>query len=113
MFAFVFDESLVAFAYETPPNLSLIHICSYTSGLVESAINSRNKPKIGLDQSFIETEKLVSGKGPVSYTHLDVYKRQVEWSSGPVPLSGGGILVERRAVGRLCDAAFRTSLLSD
>ena len=31
----------------------------------------------------------------------------------PVPLSGGGILVERRAVGRLCDAAFRTSLLSD
>ena len=38
---------------------------SYTSGLVESAINSRNKPKIGLDQSFIETEKLVSGKGLV------------------------------------------------
>ena len=36
---------------------------SYTSGLVESAIDSRNKPKIGLDQSFIETEKLVSGKG--------------------------------------------------
>ena len=28
---------------------------SYTSGLVESAIDSRNKPKIGLDQSFIET----------------------------------------------------------
>lgn len=38
---------------------------SYTSGLVESAINSRNKPKIGLDRSFIETEKLVSGKGLV------------------------------------------------
>lgn len=38
---------------------------SYTSTLVESAINSRNKPKIGLDQSFIETEKLVSGKGLV------------------------------------------------
>lgn len=38
---------------------------SYTSGLVESAIDSRNKPKIGLDQSFIETEKLVSGKGLV------------------------------------------------
>lgn len=38
---------------------------SYTSGLVESAINSRNKPKIGLDQSFIEAEKLVSGKGLV------------------------------------------------
>lgn len=38
---------------------------SYTSALVESAINSRNKPKIGLDQSFIETEKLVSGKGLV------------------------------------------------
>lgn len=36
---------------------------SYTSGLVESAIDSRNKPKIGLDHSFIETEKLVSGKG--------------------------------------------------
>ena len=40
---------------------------SYTSGLVESAINSRNKPKIGLDQSFIETEKLVSGKGLSGY----------------------------------------------
>ncbi|RLT81785.1 toxin-antitoxin system YwqK family antitoxin [Bacteroides acidifaciens] len=38
---------------------------SYTSTLVESAINSRNRPKIGLDQSFIETEKLVSGKGLV------------------------------------------------
>lgn len=38
---------------------------SYTSGLVESAIDSRNKPKIGLDRSFIETEKLVSGKGLV------------------------------------------------
>ncbi len=38
---------------------------SYTSALVESAINSRNKPKIGLDLSFIETEKLVSGKGLV------------------------------------------------
>ena len=24
----------------------------------------------------------------------------MEWPSGPVPLSGGGILVERRAVGR-------------
>ena len=35
---------------------------SYTSGLIESAIDSRNKPKIGLDQAFIETEKLVSGK---------------------------------------------------
>ena len=38
---------------------------SYTSGLIESAIDSRNKPKIGLDQAFIETEKLVSGKGLV------------------------------------------------
>ena len=38
---------------------------SYTSKLVESAINSRNKPKIGLDHSFIEAEKLVSGKGLV------------------------------------------------
>ena len=25
---------------------------SYTSGLIESAIDSRNKPKIGLDQAF-------------------------------------------------------------
>ena len=38
---------------------------SYTSGLVESAIDSRNKPKIGLDHSFIEAEKKVSGKGLV------------------------------------------------
>ena len=38
---------------------------SYTSKLVESAIDSRNKPKIGLDHSFIEAEKRVSGKGLV------------------------------------------------
>lgn len=38
---------------------------SYTSRLVESAIDSRNKPKIGLDDAFIEAEKLVSGKGLV------------------------------------------------
>lgn len=40
-------------------------IGSYTSWLVESAINSRNKPKIGLDHSFMEARKLVSGKGLV------------------------------------------------
>lgn len=38
---------------------------SYTSGLVESAINTRNKPTIGLDRSYIETEKLLAGKGLV------------------------------------------------
>lgn len=38
---------------------------SYTSWLVESAINSRNKPKIGLDHAFMEARKLVSGKGLV------------------------------------------------
>lgn len=36
---------------------------SFTSGLVELAIDSRNKPRIGLDHAFIEAEKLVSGKG--------------------------------------------------
>lgn len=36
---------------------------SYTSRLVESAINVRNKPEIGLNDSFIEAEKRVSGKG--------------------------------------------------
>lgn len=40
-------------------------IGSYTSWLVESAINSRNTPKIGLDPSFVEARKLVSGKGLV------------------------------------------------
>lgn len=40
-------------------------VASYTSRLVESAIDSRNKPKIGLDESYIETENLVSGKGLV------------------------------------------------
>lgn len=38
---------------------------SYTSRLVESAIDSRKKPKIGLDDAFIEAEKRVSGKGLV------------------------------------------------
>lgn len=38
---------------------------SYTSRLVESAIDSRHKPQIGLDDSFIEAEKRVSGKGLV------------------------------------------------
>ncbi|WP_323673986.1 toxin-antitoxin system YwqK family antitoxin [Bacteroides sp. CG01] len=49
-------------------------VASYTSGLVESAIDSRSKPKIGLDHAFIEAEKLVSGKGLirvfVNYAHL-------------------------------------------
>ena len=49
-------------------------IGSYTSWLVESAINSRNTPKIGLDHSFMEARKLVSGKGLVrvfvNYAHL-------------------------------------------
>ncbi len=57
---------------------------SYTSGLVESAINSRNKPKIGLDQSFIETEKLVSGKGLVrvfiNYARIPQFMSS--WMSG-------------------------------
>ncbi|WP_291529344.1 toxin-antitoxin system YwqK family antitoxin [Bacteroides sp. UBA939] len=40
-------------------------IGSYTSKLVEAAIDSRNKPEIGLNHGFIEAEKLVSGKGLV------------------------------------------------
>lgn len=40
-------------------------VASYTSGLVELAIDSRNKPKIGLDHAFMEAERLVSGKGLV------------------------------------------------
>jgi len=38
-------------------------VASYTSKLVEAAIDSRDKPKIGLDRAFIEAERLVSGKG--------------------------------------------------
>lgn len=38
---------------------------SYTSRLVESAIDSRNKPQIGLNNAFIKAEKMVSGKGLV------------------------------------------------
>jgi Uncharacterized protein conserved in bacteria len=38
-------------------------IASYTSKLVEASIRTRNNPKIGLDYSFIEAERLVSGKG--------------------------------------------------
>ena len=40
-------------------------VASYTSKLVEAAIDSRDKPKIGLDRAFIEAERLVSGKGLV------------------------------------------------
>lgn len=40
-------------------------IGSYTSRLVESAIDSRNDPKIGLNYSFMEAEKRVAGKGLV------------------------------------------------
>lgn len=38
-------------------------VASYTSKLVESAIDARNKPKIGLNYAFIEAEKKVAGKG--------------------------------------------------
>ena len=40
-------------------------VASYTSKLVEAAIDSRDKPTIGLDRAFIEAERLVSGKGLV------------------------------------------------
>lgn len=49
-------------------------VASYTSRLVESAIDSRNQPKIGLNHAFIEAEKLVAGKGLIrlfiNYAHL-------------------------------------------
>lgn len=49
-------------------------VVSYTSRLVESAIDSRDKPKIGLDPAFMEAERLVAGKGLlrvfVNYAHL-------------------------------------------
>lgn len=38
-------------------------VASYTSKLVEAAIDVRHAPKIGLDASFIEVEKLVSAQG--------------------------------------------------
>ncbi len=38
-------------------------VASYTSKLVESAIDVRTSPKIGLNASFIEAEKKVAGKG--------------------------------------------------
>ncbi len=38
---------------------------SYTSKLLEAAIDSRSQPKIGLENSYIEADKLVSGKGLV------------------------------------------------
>ncbi|MDL2322999.1 DUF3352 domain-containing protein [Bacteroidales bacterium OttesenSCG-928-A17] len=38
-------------------------VASYTSKLLEAAINTRKNPKIGLEDSFIEADKLVAGKG--------------------------------------------------
>lgn len=38
-------------------------VASYTSKLVEASIITRKKPKIGLEYSFIEAEKLIAGKG--------------------------------------------------
>jgi len=38
-------------------------VASYTPRLVESAIDARLAPSIGLDYSFIEAEKQISGKG--------------------------------------------------
>lgn len=39
------------------------YVTSYTSKLVEAAIDARKKPKIGLEYGFIESEKRVAGKG--------------------------------------------------
>ena len=53
--------------------LSLIHICfmhAVESGRIRSA-----EEAAGLDADCI----LVLGAGAVSYTHLDVYKRQLQW----------------------------------
>lgn len=38
-------------------------VVSYTSKLVEAAIKARKTPKIGLEHSFIDADKLVAGKG--------------------------------------------------
>lgn len=38
-------------------------VVSFTSRLVEAAIDSRHTPKIGLDYTFMEADKLIAGKG--------------------------------------------------
>ncbi len=49
-------------------------IASYTSKLVEAAIDTRETPDIGLNPAFIEAEKMVAGKGLyrvfINYTNL-------------------------------------------
>lgn len=49
-------------------------VASYTSKLLQSAIDSRANPSIGLNPAFIEADKLVAGKGLVrvfiNYAHL-------------------------------------------
>ena len=52
---------------------------SFTSKLVESAIDGRHNPKIGLNYSFIEADKLVAGKGLyrmfINYEYLPQFAR--------------------------------------
>lgn len=52
-------------------------VVSYTSKLVEGAIDVKNRPRIGLEPAFIDVEKLVAGKGLmrmfVNYAYLPAF----------------------------------------
>ncbi len=52
---------------------------SFTSKLVEASIDQRNTPKIGLNYSFIEADKLVAGKGLyrfyINYAYLPQFMK--------------------------------------
>ncbi|NDV58077.1 DUF3352 domain-containing protein [Bacteroides sp. 519] len=54
-------------------------VLSFTSKLVEAAIDQRHTPKIGLNYSFIEADKLVAGKGLyrlfINYAYLPQFMK--------------------------------------
>ena len=45
---------------------------------------------VSIRRSLVEAIKRETALGPVSYTHLDVYKRQGRWSCRGTPVRGRG-----------------------
>lgn len=67
-------------------------VASYTSRLVQAAIDERDSPGIGLDDSFIRADKLVAGKGLcrvfVNYANLPEFLALYLGNSEPVEALG-------------------------
>ena len=69
------DSVILSVGYHSMPLLSLIHISYTINGRTDDSIEVISPIVGGIISNYTMAEHI-----PVSYTHLDVYKRQVERS---------------------------------